>query len=88
MSTEAFTVTVAVASVKLDAVARIVAEPAEAPVTGMVTLVALAGIVALGPTVATAELLDVRLNVIPPVGAGPDNVSVRFCVCVPEIVRF
>jgi hypothetical protein len=37
--------------------------------------------------VATPGLLELRLIVRPPVGAGADRMSVRFCVVVPLIVR-
>ena len=42
--------------------------------------------VVLDPTVATAVLSECRLAVSPPTGAGPESVSVTFCVPVPTIV--
>ena len=38
-------------------------------------------------TVATLMLLELMLKVRPPEGAGPERVSVRFWVSVPESVR-
>ena len=86
------TVTVAVASARLTeptaALARITADPAATPVTGMTTVVALAGMVTDGvDTVATLVLFDVILSARPPAGAGPDNVRVRFRVSGPVKVR-
>jgi hypothetical protein len=69
----------AVACVTLGALARITADPGLTPVTGMRTVVAPAAKDTVGGTVA-AVLLDSTFAVKPPVGAGPDNVRVRFWV--------
>lgn len=88
MSTAVLTVTFAVASVRFGALARITAEPAATPETGIVAVVAPGCIVAAGePTVATLVLLELTLKVRPPEGAGPESVNVRFWVSVPESVR-
>jgi hypothetical protein len=82
------TVTVAVVSARFGKeLAWIVAVPAPTLVTGTLTLVALAGMVTVAGTVATFLLLELRLTVIPPAGAGDDRFSVRFCVATPLIVR-
>ena len=81
------TVTLAVVSARFgSALAWIAVEPAERPVTGTFTVVAPAPKVAVAGTVAAAELLELRLTVTPPAGAGPDSVSVRFWMPDP-IVR-
>ena len=83
MSIARVTVTFAVASVKPAAVARITLLPAATPVTGIVTVVAVAGIVnTAAGMVAAAGLLELTFTAKPPVGAGPDNVKVRFFVSV------
>ena len=69
------------------ALAVIVAEPAATPVTGTATLVVFAPKLTVGAALATPALLELRLIVNPPDGAGPDRISVRFCVAVPVIVR-
>jgi hypothetical protein len=66
--------------------ALMVAEPSATPVTGTVVLVALAAKVTVAGTVATLVLLELRLIVRPPAGAGADRFRVRFCVVVPIIV--
>ena len=53
-----------------------VVEPA---VTGTAAVVAPCAILTLEGTAATALLLDCRVTVIPPTGAGPESVSVRVC---------
>ena len=86
MSAAVLTVTLAVASVKPAALARMVEEPAVTPVTGTLTVVEPAAMLNVAAeTVATPVLLEDTLNVSPPVGAGPDRVNVRFLVPVPEI---
>jgi hypothetical protein len=64
-----------------------VAVPAATPVTATVALVAFAANVTVKGTVATNGLLELRVTVKPPAGAGADKVSVRFWVAVPVIVR-
>jgi len=63
--------------------AVIVVWPAATPVATKVTVFALAGIVTVAGTVATLVLLEVRLRVMPPVGAVVDKVSVKVWVAVP-----
>lgn len=88
MLTAFVTVTLAVAVVKLAALAWMVAEPAATPVTNTLVVVAPAAMVAvLEPTVAAAGLVEVTLKVMPPVGAGPERVRVRLWVAVPAIER-
>lgn len=72
----------------LAAVARIVVVPFPAPVTGTLALVLFAAIMTDAGTVATAGFVELRLTGKPPAGAGPESVSIRFCVAVPAIVRF
>ena len=73
------TVTLAVVSPTLGrALAWIAAEPIPTPVTGTVTLVALAANVTVAGTMATPELLELRLMVRPPAGAGADRFRERF----------
>jgi len=69
------------------ALALIVVLPTATPVTGTLTLVAPAANVTVAGTVATAGLLELRFTVRPAAGAGPDSVSVRFCVVGPTMVR-
>jgi hypothetical protein len=66
--------------------ALMVAEPAVTPVTGTVVVVALAANVTVAGTVATLMLLELRLMVRPPAGAGADRFKVRFCEAVPMMV--
>ena len=61
-------------------------EPSVRADTGSVTLVAPAANVAVGGTVATPALLELRLTVRPPAGAGADRLRVMFCVVRPLIV--
>jgi hypothetical protein len=72
------TFTVAVAFARPVALAVMVAEPIATPVTGTGTLVAPAAKFTLAGTVATAVLLELRLTVKPPAGAGPVRFRVRF----------
>jgi hypothetical protein len=88
MSTGVLTVTLAVASAKFAALARITAEPGATPETATVAVLVLAAMVTVGePTLATLVLLEVMLKVRPPAGAGPESVNVRFRVSVPASVR-
>src|SRR5207302_2228984 len=64
-----------------------VADPANTPVTGTVTLVIFARIVTAGGTVATPGLLELKLMFRPPEGAGVEMVNVVFCVAIPVIVK-
>jgi hypothetical protein len=66
--------------------AWIVAEPAATPVTGTVAVVPPAAMFAVAGTVAAAVLLELKLIVTPPAGAGADRVNVRFCVAVPVML--
>ena len=68
------------------ALAMIVTDPADTPVTGTDTLVATVGTLTAAGTVATAGLVELRLTVSAAV-AGTDRFSVRFCVAEPLIVR-
>lgn len=72
-----FTVTVAVVSAMLGALAWITAVPAATPVTVKLALVALAGMFTVAGTVAAAVLLELRLIVKPLGGAGDERFSVR-----------
>jgi hypothetical protein len=81
------TVTIAEAFAKVGALAVIVAEPSATPVTGTFTLVDPATNVTDKGTVETPGLLEFRLAVSPPGGAGPDRFKVRFCVAPPLIVK-
>lgn len=63
------------------------AEPAEMLVTGTLTVVEPPMMVVLAGTVATPVLLELRLTITPPVGAGDERFSVKFCVVIPLIVR-
>ena len=69
-----------------DRLAWITALPNASDVTGTDALVAPAVIVSVAGTVAMAVLLELRLRVRPPVGAGADRFNVRFCVMNPLIV--
>lgn len=80
------TVTPAVALAMFIALAVIVTDPAETPVTGTDTLLAPVTTVTDDGTVATAALLVLRLTVSGLV-AGIDRFRVRFCVAEPLIVR-
>jgi hypothetical protein len=60
--------------------------PSATPVTGTFTVLVPAAITTLAGTVATAVLPEVRLIVIPPVGALADRFSATFCVTNPLIV--
>jgi hypothetical protein len=83
------TVTGAVASAKFGAVARMVTEPGFTPVTGMVTFVVPAAMVNVAAeTVAMVVSLEVTVKAIPPAGAGPERVRVRFPVLLPDSERF
>lgn len=61
-------------------------EPSVKAVTGAVTLVEPCAKVAVAGTVATPTLLELRLTVSPPAGAGADRFRVMFCVVRPVIV--
>ena len=74
------TVTLAVAFPKFGVLPVIVAEPAPTPVTGTLTLVPPVPNVTVAGTVATPVFVELRLAVTPPAGAGPDRLSVIFCV--------
>src|SRR5664279_4995848 len=82
-----FTVAVAFGTLGAPAAAVIVAEPAPAPFTGTLTLVALAAKPTEAGTVAAATLLEVRETVRPAAGAGDDRVKVRLFVPGPLIVK-
>ena len=64
-----------------------VAVPGVTLVTATLTVVALAAKVTVAGTVATPVLLELKLMVKPPAGAGADRFKVRFCVAMPVIVR-
>jgi hypothetical protein len=84
----ALTVTLAVVSAMAGrALACIVATPAVTPVTGTIALVAFATKVIVEGTVATAGMLELKLRIKPPGGAGADKFNVRFCVAPPSIER-
>jgi hypothetical protein len=69
------------------ALAWMSAEPVATPVTVTVALVAFAGMVTVGGTVATLVLSELRLTVRPPAGADPgDRFSVKFAVVLAGIV--
>ena len=83
------TVTFAVVSARLgSALAWMTAEPVPVPVTGTVTLVAPAIKVTVSGTVAVVASVELKAIVKPPPGAGPERLSVKFCVAIPVIVRF
>ena len=83
----ATTVTLAVVSgIFGKELAWIVVEPGATPVTVTVAEVALAATLTVAGTVAAAVLLELKLIVTPPAGAGADRVNVRFCVAVPIIL--
>jgi hypothetical protein len=82
------TVMVAVVSTMLGrALAWMVAVPTTPAVTGTLTLVAFGGILTVAGTVATAVLLELRLSVNPPAGAGPERFKVRFWIEAAPMVR-
>jgi hypothetical protein len=82
------TVTPAVAVVTFGLLAWITVVPGATPVTGTVTEVWPAAIVAVPePTVAALGLVETTVKVMPPKGAGPDRFRVRFWVAVPAIER-
>ena len=81
------TVTPAIAFGIPAALAVSVADPAASPVAGTDTLVAPAANVTVAGTVVTAVLLELRLMVKPPAGAGDDRFRVMFCVPGPLSVR-
>ena len=60
--------------------------PELTPVTGTETLVAFEEKVTVAGTVAMDVLVELSDTVKPPLGAGPDNVRVMFCVELPETV--
>ena len=64
-----------------------VAVPGATLVTATLTLVALAVKFSVEGTVATPVLLELRLIVKPPAGAGADRFNVKFCVAIPAMVR-
>jgi len=82
------TVTFAVVSARLGALAWITAVPRDTPVTGTVTLLAPAAKETLNGTVATPGLAELSPTVRPEAGAGPDKFRVKSCVVNPVIVRF
>ena len=61
--------------------------PGPTGVTGTFTLVMLAMNVAVAGTVATAVLLELKLTVSPPAGAGDDRLRNICCVPLPVMVR-
>ena len=81
------TLTLAVVLAMEGALALITVLPTCTPVTGTLTLVAPAANVTVAGTVAIAGLAELRFTVRPAAGAGPDSVSVRFCVVGPTMVR-
>ena len=54
--------------------AWITADPGDTPVTGTLVLAELAGIVTVARTLATNGLLELRLMVRPPGGAGTERI--------------
>src|SRR5579864_4847854 len=83
----ATTVTLALASAMLGrALAWMVAAPGATPVTVTVALLAFAAKLTVAGTVAAAVLLELKLTLTPPAGAGADRFKVRFCVPVPVIL--
>ena len=81
------TVTVADVSATLGrALAWMVALPMPAPFTATVVLVALPAKFAVGGTVATLVLLELKLMVKPPAGAGTDRFKVNASVEAPAIL--
>ena len=73
------TVTLAVVSTMLGrALAWMVAVPAVTPVTGTVALVTFAAKATVEGTVAIAGLLEFKLRIKPPAGAGDDKTNIRF----------
>jgi hypothetical protein len=65
------------------AVAVIVAEPVDTAVKLTLTEAVWAAKVTVEGAVATAVLLDLKLTVNPPAGAGAERVRVMFCAPVP-----
>ena len=81
------TVTVADVSATLGrALAWMVALPMPVPFTGTVMLVALAAKLTVAGTVATPALLELKLIVKPPLGAGTDRFNVKASVDVPTML--
>ncbi len=80
------TVTLAVALAMFVALAVIVTDPADTPVTGTDTVAMPVPKLTVAGTVATVAELELRLTTSP-AGAGADRFSVRFCVADPLIVR-
>jgi hypothetical protein len=80
------TVTAAVALAMFVALAVIVTDPADTPVTGTDTLLAPVATLTVAGAVATAVLPELRL-IVSAEAAGDDRFSVRFCVAEPVIVR-
>jgi hypothetical protein len=77
------TVTVAVVSGTFGrALAWINVDPVATPVTGTITLVPFAGMVAPGGTVATPGLSELRFTVKPPAGAGADRFRVSLACLI------
>src|ERR1700676_2710081 len=66
--------------------AVITAEPPETPVTCTLPLLELCGIKTVGGTVATAVLLELRLMVNPPTGAGVERIRKRGLKAAPGMV--
>ena len=84
-----WTVTVAVPLETLEDVAAAVTvvDPEATPLTAMVAVVALAAMVTDAGMVTIPAVPVLKLASKPPAGAGPERVSVRFCVCPAETVR-
>ena len=82
------TVILAVAFVSPAKLAVITLEPAATAVTGTVTVVAPAVIVTEAGTVAFAVLDELKVKVSPPVGAGAERFSERFCEPGAAMERF
>lgn len=80
------TVTLVVAPEMFVPLAWITAEPGVPLVTGTFTLVAFGGKVTVGGTVATFVLLELKLMVSPPDGAGAERLSATLNVAAPVIV--
>jgi hypothetical protein len=88
MSTRGVTVMIAVAAAMFGALAEIMAVPKLTPEMGTATVVEFAGIVNVEPTTAaTVVRFDVIVNVTPLAGAGPDNISMVFCVSPTTMVK-
>jgi hypothetical protein len=80
------TVTLAEVLPKVGALAVMVADPGATPVTGTFTPEDPAANVTDKGTVETPGLLEFRLAVSPPGGAGPDRFNARYCVVAIVIV--